>query len=284
VQGQKDKNLILLVLIIVVIIIGSEKMFSRWNFNVFESTQEEYLEFTVDALKNERLELDGFNGKIEATEYDGNTLNVKVQYQLKSSARENPQMELIHDNKKVHLAYDKKKYRGISIEAEIPKEAFDYVHLKTSNGKIEVEDITAKEIKVNTSNGKIEIKDSDADQMIAETSNGKIEVEDVDSPDIELHSSNASIVYECSDELFENDYQWNFETSNGSIHVQLPNTNAYGYKVDASTSNGEIGVYIPAFLSKTTKGTLEGTSKSYENAKVKIDLELDTSNGSITVE
>jgi DUF4097 and DUF4098 domain-containing protein YvlB len=63
----------------------------------------------------------------------------------------------------------------------------------TSNAKIILNSVTADELKLSTSNAKIDIKNTEVARVVAETSNANIELDKLKADDIDLDTSNASV-------------------------------------------------------------------------------------------
>lgn len=52
----------------------------------------------------------------------------------------------------------------------------DYLLVKTTNGKVDLENVSGEKLEIETVNGQIKVKESQADEVEAETINGAIDV------------------------------------------------------------------------------------------------------------
>jgi hypothetical protein len=143
---------------------------------------------------------------------------------------------------------------------------FANVNLSTSNGDIDVSNISADTLKLtssngdinldnliindwisaDTSNGKILMNDIVSDQIDADTSNGKIDAKDITSPDITLETSNGKIYISIIGD--KEDYRVSLDTSNGDktydgLKVESGTINSSGSKyASLDSSNGDIEI------------------------------------------
>jgi hypothetical protein len=126
---------------------------------------------------------------------------------------------------------------------------------RTTNGAIELAGLG--EIDVRTSNGRIILDDIDG-VVSARTSNGRIEGEDISGGAIRVESTNGAIELRL-----DGAEDVRADTSNGSILVIVPDGD---YRVDMETSNGRTD------------------SEVGNDPGAEVQLDLKTSNGSITIE
>ena len=163
---------------------------------------------------------------------------------------------------------------SVSFELKVP--ASWPLNLVTSNGGIKTSQSRGP-VSANTSNGKIEIKEA-AGSLQLSTSNGKIIIEN-SVGNIQAASSNGVIqLIGCSLEG-----KCKLETSNGAISVSLSDRTPV--RLDASTSNGSIKFNTADIdLTKDSKSHIAGVLFGKANGITpKASLDLETSNGSITI-
>lgn len=146
---------------------------------------------------------------------------------------------------------------------------FSNLEFRTSNGSIELTDVdSSNDITLNTSNGSVIFKQVTAKDLIdMRTSNGSINLDNVNSSIINGHSSNGRIVF---DSLKATDIT--FRTSNGRIEGNVVGENK-DYAKYMRTSNGHV--------------TIDGNrvDKTYQADRDKNQkVDLSTSNGSIDLE
>ena len=163
---------------------------------------------------------------------------------------------------------------SVSLELKVP--ASWPLHLTTSNGTVSTSRSRGP-VTIDTSNGKIEVKEA-AGSLKLSTSNGKIVVEH-SAGNIDASSSNGAVqLIGCALEG-----KCKLDTSNGAISVQLSDRKPI--RIDASTSNGSIKFKdSDVDLKKRSKTHIEGVlfGKAGDSS-ISTSLELETSNGSITI-
>lgn len=163
---------------------------------------------------------------------------------------------------------------GASVALRVPAEAT--LALTTRNGKIETEGIRG-DLVARTSNGEIDV-DGGMGELDLQTSNGAIEI-DATEATVAAESTNGNVSFAGS--LARGSHK--LETSNGGIDLKLPASTPFRF--EASTSNGSVTNRFPG-LQPTSgkKGSrrLAGVVGQAEAAA--IDVKLETSNGSITIE
>jgi len=163
------------------------------------------------------------------------------------------------------------------------------LRLKTSNGKIEVQETTHGGI-LQTSNGAIVIEEVKGD-FEATTSNGAVEINTIEGSAFVKTSNGKVTLREAKGEFnittsngdlsFSGDMtpegSNRLVTSNGRIEVQL--TGTLSLNIDASTSNGEVKHPDVAILAtKTDTEHVIGTIGAGE-----ADLYIETSNGDVII-
>lgn len=116
----------------------------------------------------------------------------------------------------------------------------DFFDLQTFNARVSVNDVkTRANVLMRSTNGRLEIKDSVLFGMLdAATSNGTISVDGVSADDIRLKTSNGSIIGTLKGSM--SDYAIESHTSNG--HNSLPDGTQGRKHLSAKTSNGSIRI------------------------------------------
>jgi hypothetical protein len=259
------------------------------------------------------LRLESFNGSVEISSWDKNTVDIdgtkyaNTEYRLKEmkidivpsssliTIRTLPPLDhrgnsgarfTIHVPRKIELASIATSNGAIRVESiEGP------THLRTSNGSVHATGLVGP-LEVQTSNGTVEVSDITGDTTLrssngtiradvrkgrfgATTSNGSITVrlKEADSNPVRLESSNGHIEL-TMDEVRE----VKASTSNSSITVRMPSS--AGATLDAHTSNSSITCDFDVSVrgGMVSKHRLEGTI-----GKGGPTLDLGTSNGSIKI-
>lgn len=151
----------------------------------------------------------------------------------------------------------------------VPKNAkLEDVNLHTSNGRIEISNLNAKNLTVDSSNGGLVANDSYiSDESTFTTSNGRIEIDGTYLEKTYAKTSNGKII---ATGIYKGDTT--LKTSNGSIEFEN-NISRNSSDIKADTSNGTIEIN-----GKTVQ------DEFYENNKAENLIDAKTSNGSISIE
>jgi len=296
---RKRRNNILLLAIIGLCLMGIS------NFSMSGTEKEIKLSKDISHLNGGELFLEGRNGTVILEGTEGQKIKLNIVYQPSiSTLGKSVVLDIIEDDGKVYLDYDKSKFRSLSIKAEIPEGIFEDIHIKTSNGrlemaeldsltallqtsnaKVDVEGWRGKKLDIKTSNGSVELDDVSGDEVEVNTSNAKVDLELVKGKDMVIQTSNGAINFESDHLDSNNKYRWIFVTSNASVKLDLLDTKEIGYRIDADTSNSIIAHKLDNFnVNENTEKVLNGETGNYDKANIKVDIEIHTSNGTIEIE
>ncbi|WP_344265101.1 DUF4097 family beta strand repeat-containing protein [Streptomyces sodiiphilus] len=113
------------------------------------------------------------------------------------------------------------------------------VDVSTRSGRIELDSV-AGTVKVKTSSGRIEGRGLSGTSVEAESSNGDIELVAAAPQDVLAKTSNGSITLSVP----EGSYRVEAGTRNGSEDIAVTDDPAGEHRLDLSTSNGDITVYL----------------------------------------
>jgi DUF4097 and DUF4098 domain-containing protein YvlB len=127
--------------------------------------------------------------------------------------------------------------RGSTSNGAIELTGVGEVDVLTSNGRIELEEVTGS-VSAETSNGRIIGRDLSGGGVRVSTSNGAIELELGEPQDVEARTSNGAIRLEVPHES----YRVSTETSNGDTDLEVQNDADGRFSLDLRTSNGSITV------------------------------------------
>jgi hypothetical protein len=204
---------------------------------------------------NGRVTVEGVEGQttIEVTA----TIRSRGDSQVQAAARAaQVDVEMHHNGNHLELEYDAsahpwgvRRYTGVDFEVTVPATAD--VEVDTSNGRIEISDLTGI-FELDTSNGAIEVSDA-VGEVHASTSNGQITVVRFEGV-LELDTSNGRIEMEEVDGIVD------AQTSNGPI--AFTGTLAEGIDHRMTTSNGRIDVALPADASMIIEARTSSASIS----------------------
>ncbi|MFF5015044.1 DUF4097 domain-containing protein [Streptomyces sp. NPDC001165] len=111
------------------------------------------------------------------------------------------------------------------------------VDVHTSNGEITVNNATGP-VKLRTSNGDVDVKDVKAGDIDTQTSNGEVTIQTATPQNIEAHTTNGSLTVTAPPAK----YQISANDSHGDKKVAFKNDPSGKYRLDLSTTNGDLTV------------------------------------------
>lgn len=126
---------------------------------------------------------------------------------------------------------------GSSSNGAIELTSVNEVDVRTSNGRIELEDVAGR-VEVETSNGRISGTGLHGDGVRAESSNGAIELSFDTAQDVEATTSNGAIELTVPDEPF----RVSADTVNGRTEIEVDTDDDAAHSLELRTSNGAITV------------------------------------------
>ncbi len=175
-------------------------------------------------------------------------------------------------------------------KCELNEISAGYIKSHTSNGKVVVYKCHTNEFEAVTNNGKVVYEQSSSRTANIGTSNGKIEITESKIDNIDARTSNGSIQLSGINKLEASEGRYTLKTSNGRIHLGLSNCEDCGFMVDANTSLGSLNINLPdlnyAINKKTSSLNSSAMVKSnnYDSIENKIYIKANTSNSSISIE
>lgn len=135
---------------------------------------------------------------------------------------------------------------------------------------------TGLNVIADTSNGSIEVTEVTGDLQL-DTSNGEISIQSTAGPSgIDAETSNGRIVVKAN----PSGGHYTLHTSNGPVNVTIPEE--LGVKVSASTSNGSVDLGPGEW--SITGGKISTKNVNAKRGDGSLELRIDTSNGSITID
>jgi len=222
------------------------------------SRYREDFHYTYPQTAGGRLALENFNGSVEITGWDQNTVDVTgTKYAESRELLAALRIEVTNSGnetrvKTVRPANERHGNMGAKYLIRVPRRTtLEDVH--SSNGALRVAEIEG-DARLTTSNGAVRIANVHGN-VEAHSSNGGVELNDVDG-NVSLRTSNGAVHADNVRGGFEG------STSNGGLHVHLRDT-AASSPIRLSSSNGSIDLQMDA---------------SRQN-----DIVASTSNGAITV-
>lgn len=277
----------------------------HWPGYVFEDE----IKSDFDLEKDCFIDIRTNNGKIEVIGSDREDYQVILKYEIAADNEEEAKrlkssmVQISVDPTHLKLEPSESRHGSVSVKLLVPANLHGEYKLKSSNGMIGVSNLKSDcTVEMTSSNGRLEVANVRVAKLNGRTSNGRIEVKDVASEHMDLQSSNGSIFLDgiCEEVMGR--------TSNGSITVYPHITDAGNLKLH--TSNGRVKVVVADagvgvdIEAKTTMGSItlafpelvyirqvqqhgrrdyKAHSTNYETAEKKIQIEANTSMGSIYI-
>ncbi len=232
------------------------------DFNIGENELGRYTQdfhYSFPLKPNGRLIVEGFNGSVEVSAWDKDTVDISGTKYARTQERVNDlRIETSNTPESVTVRAvrpsDWHSNLGARFVIKVPSRAMlDRIttsngsirttecagpaHLRTSNGPIRVESLRGS-LDAQTSNGAIDLMDVEGD-VIARSSNGHIHAEGLRGG-FDARTSNGGV----NARIDRTDHSVRIETNNGSVELTLPAD--LSSDVRASTSNSGITVKLPA--------------------------------------
>jgi hypothetical protein len=167
----------------------------------------------------------------------------------------------------------------ITLDVKLPASAKIDLDLTASNGGVTVGNVRGGSIVIYTSNGPLRLNDVRADSLRGSSSNGPL-TGTVEAATCTLSTSNGPIDLTVPSTISG---VYSLSTSNGNVDVTVGAT-AY-YKVDASTSNSDVTFSLPNLTyTRDTRTSKAAMTNGYDSADLRIELNIQTSNGRVIVD
>ena len=205
-----------------------------------------------------RVSLDNFNGSVEITGWDQNTVDVSgTKYADTQERLRELRIEVSSSGNAVQIRTVRPEYThgssGAKYIIRVPRQT-ELNEIRSSNGSLRIEDINGNAV-LHTSNGSVRLSSINGD-VDATSSNGGVEVRDVKGR-MSLHTSNGSV--HAQDVVGS----VTARTSNGSVDLELQRAQAGD--VIVSTSNGPITVRMPADTNAVLSAETSGHERIYSD-------------------
>ena len=222
-----------------------------------------------------RLTVEGFNGSIEVSTWDQDTVDIsgtKYARSLTDTSAIRVDIDHTPDAVTVRAVRPSMRYGnyGVRFAIKVPRNAV-LDHLTTSNGSIRTVEGSGP-ARFKSSNGHIDVQRLRGG-LYAETSNGPIEVLDSDGS-VEAHSSNGHIRIEG--------LRGSLDASTSNSHIEARIDRAVD-SVRVSSSNGHIDLTLPPGAACPVRAHTSNSSITLRlPGEVNAHLSASTSNGSIS--
>lgn len=261
-------------------------------------SNEKSCEIAVMPSSSNELYISAKSGIVYIKGYNGDKITAKITYKATTS-----NIDLCCSGNRYYLDYDDSEFSSVSIEAFVPEVLFNRVHLVGKSSKISIDGISANEILLETTSAAIHIKNLQSNYIKAITDNGEVSLEGITSKSVEvitangkidatqldvsqlkLETDNAPINYKVNDLKKFTEYSWRVNTSNASMRVNLPISEAIAYDIKANTSLNRVSAGIAGLQYAYNESSyIEAKTLNYTRAQKIVKVSLDTSNGPINI-
>lgn len=253
-----------------------------------------------------KLVFESINGDICVEVYDENEIEIEL-YCKTSEKNIDRIISIIDTNDTYGARVNGLSSTSVSFNIKIPKKIFKRIYSSTSNGKIDMSDVSCKNlicitpkgrisisgvksdiIECTTSYSRIEFFDIICQRLFAKTSNSPVSADNINCSYCDIKTTNGRIVLELSDEL-STESEIGLSTDNSSIDIVIPQTPDTGAYIDASVDNGSVSINIPDILYSIKEHKTTGMSHvtcstdGYDSVKNHIKITAQTTNSNITV-
>jgi len=277
--------------------IGGGYSFTEKRTGKFSEISEDPIEVIVETR----------NGHIDISGTDSEEYNLEIDAKVRG---ENEEKALEKKEKGIQIQEEEGRLRVRVTEREImaniklclPQNKKYILHLDTSNGSVEVDDLNS-EVQADTSNGRIVFQNLKGRVFKGDTSNGRIEMKKIDGQELIADTSNGSVFLQGRGRIFSGDTTngsititpeligdgvIKADTSNGRIKINLPREMDIGYRLQAKTSMGSLNIEIPDLEYQERQEThsrknVTAKSRNYDEKEKKVRVEASTSMGSLHI-
>lgn len=248
-----------------------------FNLNGLYETMSTKIERDISSIENPVIDLEAINGNINAKSWDQDkiSMEITIKYRNKNFSSVNDFYNFYEEGNVLRFKPTHRSNLLISLDVNLPNKYYEEVMLRTSNGKIKVNDLRLDKLMVKTSNGSITAEDISSKDINLSTQNGKIYLNHVSSPIIHGKTTNGSFLLQDI-----NSENLNISTINGKIRF----TDINSESICGKTSNSSIELENAS--SKTVKLRTSNGSiicKDIDKEEIR-ELDLSTSNSSINVD
>jgi DUF4097 and DUF4098 domain-containing protein YvlB len=277
------------------------------KFNIFGNYAVVNKTYEFEIEEDQEIKISAINGHILVKKYMGEKVKINSQIRAPQNDIEEPLILIISEGV-ASLTPTNTSNISITHEVFLPAVNIKKIRFESSNGRICIEDISAREVEAVTKNSHIDITGVTCDKIMADTKNGRIQTSHIICKDFCINTSNSIIdmkhmkvenmdVNTVNGKIqlenvhcIDGSTQINMalRTTNAGIKVNMNDMDNKSYRINAHTSNGDINLLIPEItfnnISKQMgKNYIEAESKDYDFQKEKVVITASTTNGYIEI-
>ncbi len=249
-------------------------------------------------------ELDFFsrNGSVTVKPVEGSDFKVEMEMRVRTVTRSEAERvaeeNVVVENQTglLRIGVDDSRISA-RIVAEVPRDLYYDLTVRTSNGSITLEELELGEVRLQASNGSLNLTNINFDYLNGVTSNGSLRTSGIFGDRLQLETSNGSVNLEGAARVFElrtsnsrmvlepeflsDRPEMLARTSNGNISLTLPRDRNTGFEIRAQTSNGTFNHSNLSRVINLRDGLIQ--TQDFSNMPVQVKIDLSTSNGNIEV-
>ena len=204
---------------------------------------------------------------------------------------------------KYFLKYEPDDFTVVSIDAFVPERAFSVIKIDGTNCTLDCSSLSASEMRFVNANGGMSLAGLAAGNLTAESSNGRftmaniaansasvenlngpMEITEIDIENMKLSNYNAPLSIIMSSFSRYTDYNWNVETGNAKLSINLPTLPTLGYHIKAHASMSEIRLGLTGLQYLINEPSLvEARSVSFDTVAKRVKLSAETSNAPLVI-
>jgi DUF4097 and DUF4098 domain-containing protein YvlB len=235
------------------------------------------LDMDISHIENPSLDLKAVNGNIRLRSNDEDKLFIKSTCQYKNGiiSQNEPYFDFYMDGDKVIFTPKYNSNISIKLDVSLPEKHYNEIILTSSNGKIDIEELSMHTLRCTTTNSSIDVVEINSNEIDLTTKNGRIECRDTSSDIIKAATTNSNIFLmdiHCS--------EIDAKTANAKIGIN----DIDAQKIICKTSNASIeaeDITCDIIHLITSNGKITCDDIDVDRAK---EIKLMTSNGSISSE
>ncbi|MBE3579478.1 MAG: DUF4097 family beta strand repeat protein [Caldanaerobacter subterraneus] len=218
-------------------------------------------EFEIkDVGENISLRIAVANGDIILRRWDNDYIRVKAEYTVRSRGKG---LDVKYEENFLNIVGDK-TLKKAKIDIYLPAVRCDEVKLESVNGDISAENLNMGKVSIKNINSDVELKYVYLEEANISTVNGDISIHNlkVDLPKVFMK----------------------IDTINGDVKVKLEDKNVgVNYKLKTITGDSNVNLAgVPQAI--RNKHCLKGSTKNFREAERKIEIQINSINGDITLE
>lgn len=260
--------------------------------SIYRATEDVSLTAEIEAA-TVSLSVDSVNGAVDVTPWSGDDVKIDLEIRAKGTSdsdAEDKLADFVYDlandvsggEQEIALTFPMSTLNvwntySVYIEVFVPEDAIDTLMVDTTNGAITVSDLDIPGINLDTTNGAIHLSDVTSSLMTVDTTNGGI------SGTIYANTGVFSTTNGAIDITLEAESgEYNFDTTNGSIEIDVPSGDNIGVNLNLDTTVGSIDVNLPDIDYSINRSREKiGETTGYDSKTVQIVIDADTTIGGI---